>query len=321
VYKSLQDNNEDQCIITLGESGSGKTENCRMVIRFLSKLSARFVLLHRQRSSNSIRSASNSCSSTPQHKPNAAVASIATNNNNNNSSSEKSSCFKNDLNSSSNSSGTNRNKKISRVEFDFSYQSCNDNDMKQQQFCPKHNCTNPIDIPKHRNSIGAGSVVSFQVDDYPTTSKSFTIYETMNRVHNNNNKSTTTTTSKPNCLDHRQMQNKCESLDLISGSGCNQSIKMKKASVVTETPHYKTPVSSRTNKSEINLDCFKSAKRKAVPTALKLNTQLSHLEIHTMKERIAQAEIFLEAMGNASTTQNRDSSRFVSCYQMLLFPS
>jgi hypothetical protein len=39
--------------------------------------------------------------------------------------------------------------------------------------------------------------------------------------------------------------------------------------------------------------------------------QLSNLEIQAMKEKIAQAEIFLEAMGNASTLKNRDSSRYV----------
>lgn len=68
------------------------------------------------------------------------------------------------------------------------------------------------------------------------------------------------------------------------------------------------------NKNNINLDNFKSAKRK-VPTKnlSKLSSQLNQLEIQTMKERIAQAEVFLEAMGCASMVRNRDSSRYVSC--------
>jgi myosin I len=323
VYKSLQDNNEDQCIVMLGETGSGKTENCRMIVMFLSRISGRFVPLQRQRSSNSItsfKSSPNSCSSTPKHKSSAPANSVFLN-----SRDEKSSCFKSD--------GV-RSKKVSRVEFDFSYQKCNDGELKAGdsiKFCPKHNCcnqiqsssssnaSNPIDIPKRKNS-------AFQLNDIPTTSKSFTIYETMNRVHNNK-----TTARVPNCLDslpdHRQMQNKCESLDLtIIG---NQSMKERPRpasdmSVSLDETVQVTKTSERTrtaaqqnqlsyNKSSINLDNFKSAKRK-VPTKnlSKFSTQLNNFEMQTMKERIAQAEIFLDAMGCASIVQNRDSSRYVS---------
>lgn len=303
----------------LGESGSGKTENCRMIIKFLSKISGRFIPLQRQRSSNSIssfRSSPNSNSSTPKHKSSANNNSVFHNN-------EKSSCFK--------SSDGVRSKKVSRVEFDFSYQKCNENDIAKNdivKFCPKHNCcnqilsssssnaSNPIEIPKKKNS-------AFQLNDFPTTSKSYTPYETMNRVHK--------TTRVPNCLDiptdHRQMRNKCESLDLISAIS-NQSIKDKlrtadmsasldetiyvmKASEKPKPSSHKNQLSY--NKSNINLDNFKSAKRK-VPTKnlSKLNTQLNNIEIQTMKERIAQAELFLEAMGCASMVRNRDSSRYVS---------
>lgn len=304
----MQDNNEDQCIIMLGESGSGKTENCRMIVKFLSKTSGRFIPLQRQRSSNSItsfKSSPNSCSSTPKHKSSAPAK--------NSFHSEKSSCFKSD--------GV-RNKKVSRVEFDFSYQKCGEGELKAGdsiKFCPKHNCcnqiisssssnaSNPIDIPKRKNS-------AFQLNDIPTTSKSFTIYETMNRVHNNK------TTRVPNCLDslpdHRQMQGKCESLDLNSINGKPKTAEMSAS--LDETLHVtkaKTSAQQKLsyNKSSINLDNFKSAKRK-VPTKnlSKLNTQLNNLEIQTMKERIAQAEIFLDAMGCASIVRNRDSSRYVS---------
>lgn len=310
VYKSLQDNNEDQCIIVLGETGSGKTENCRMIIKFLSKISGRFIPLQRQRSSNSIssfKSSPNSSSSTPKHKSSAPVFH----------SDKATSCFKSD--------GT-RNKKVSRVEFDFSYQKCNESDFKTDpiKFCPKHNCcnqilsssssatSNPIEIPKKKN-------LNFQLNDIPDTSKSFTIYETMNRVQKR----------VPNCLDpptdHRQIRNKCESLDLISVG--NQSIKHKPCITATSSSLddtiYVPKVSERTrttlnnqssyNKNNINLDNFKSAKRK-VPTKnlSKLSSQLNNLETQTMKERIAQAEIFLEAMGGATTVRNRDSSRYVS---------
>jgi myosin I len=290
----------------LGESGGGKTENCRMIVKFLSKISGRFIPLQRQRSSNSIssfKSSQNSCSSTPKHKSSAPAKSVFHN--------ENSSCLRDGV----------RSKKVSRVEFDFSYQRTSDGELKAGdsiKFCPKHNCcnqipsssssnaSNPIDIPKRKNS-------AFQLNDIPTTSKSFTIYETMNRAHNNK-----TTTRVPNCLDslpdHKQMQSKCESLDLPSAG--NQSVmaapmtqSLDETIHVTRVQHNKMSY----NKSSINLDNFKSAKRKVPSRHLsKLNAQLNHLEVQTMKERIAQAEIFLDAMGCASIVRNRDSSRYVS---------
>lgn len=305
----------------LGESGGGKTENCRMIIKFLSKISGRVIPLQRQRSSNSIasfRSSPNSSTSTPKHKSSVPNNSVFSN--------EKSSCFKVD---------STRNKKVSRVEFDFTLKQCNDSDYKSDsiKFCPKHNCcnqivssssssnasTNPIDIPRGKNS-------TIQLNEFPTTSKSFTIYETMNRVHK--------TTRVPNCLDqlesdHRQMRNKCESLDLLSVGNQSVKFKLKTADMssslddtvyVTRASEYSKSTQSNQlsyNKKNIDLDNFKSAKRK-VPTKnlTKLSTQLNNIEIQTMKERIAQAEIFLEAMGCASVVRNRDSSRYVSVSAM-----
>lgn len=298
----------------LGESGSGKTENCRLIIKFLSKISGRFVPLQRQRSSTSIssyRSSPNSSSSTPKHKstvPNHSTLHY-----------EKSSCFKTD---------SGRSKKSSRVEFDFSYQKCNDNEYKADQikFCPKHNCcnqivsssssnaSNPIEIPRKKTA-------NFLSNEFPTTSKSFTIYETMNCVHK--------ATRVPNCLDQaddqKQMRNKCESLDLISVASHYAKPKVTDmSSSLDETIYVSRSVekaviptlnhnNSSYNKSDINLDNFKSAKRKLPTKNLsKLNSQLNSLEIQTMKERIAQAEVFLEAMGCASIVRNRDSSRYVS---------
>lgn len=349
VYKSLQDNNEDQCIVMLGESSSGKTENARMVLRFLSKISGKFIPLQRLRSSNSIaslKSSPKSSSSTPKHKSSStstiqSVFSSTTQG-------EKSSCFK------SESGG--KNKKISRVEFDFSYKKCNHNnndiDAKHHdmiKYCPKHNCcnvssssstasTNPIDIPVRRKNTNYHHNHQQHSSELSPLSKSFTIYETMNRVHNNNNNSSNK--KVPNCLEHQAepKQARCESLDLIKVNFLDNITNKSKATAVEATPtktnyissfdddedstsiqsatkhEKKNPTQFRDpsyDRYKINLDNFKSAKRK-VPIKNPKNVQLSNVEIQTMKERIAQAEIFLEAMGNASTTKNRDSSRYVS---------
>lgn len=358
VYKSLQDNNEDQCIIVLGESGSGKTENCRMVIKFLSRMSGKhFPLpsLQRQRSSSSLtsnKSTPNSASSTPKHNKSLSATPVLHHH-------EKStSCFRTE--------SASRNKKSSRVEFDFSYQKCNTEielfRTSTTKFCPKHNCcnntstsSNPIDIPKRKNSSSQDHLL------LPATSKSFTIYETMNRVHrskNNNNNS--------NCVD-AIIHNKSDSLDLISSTlpstttssnhrksskkgvvisgessssldeSCllNRSTRINSlenptttASTTNATTATATSSSSTTtivdinhfnnkqlsyDRNKINLDNFKSAKRKVpIRNLLKLSTQLNNMEVHTMRERIAQAQLFLEAMGCASISRNRDSSRFVS---------
>jgi myosin-1 len=338
VYKSLQDNNEDQCIVMLGESSSGKTENCRMVIRFLSKISGRFIHpLQRQRSSNSIasyKSSPKSSCSTPKHKSSTSTIQSVL-------SQEKSSgCFKADTGGSGGKS-----KKVSRVEFDFSYQKCNDVDAKHDvnfKYCPKHNCcnvssssstaSNPIDIPVRRKSTGHHHHPN--LPEFPGISKSFTIYETMNRVHNDSNKKV------PNCLDHHQQQQqceptssrqaRCESLDLIKISNQNYMHKGEQTSAGisksfddsslsrnhSEKRNFATQIRDPSfDRNKINLDNFKSAKRK-VPIRNPRNFQLNSLEIQTMKERIAQAEIFLEAMGNASTSKNRDSSRYVSALHL-----
>jgi myosin I len=307
VYKSLQDNNEDQAIICLGESASGKSENCRMIIKFLSNISGRRMqLIQRQRSSNSIASYKNSpksnCS-TPKHKTMTATAI------------QKSSCIKTPQQEGG------KNKKLSRVEFDFSYQKCNNNQQQDLvRYCPKHNCctqqqnvsssssttstTIPIDIPQFSSS-------SRHFDDSPSAvSKSFTIYESMNRVHHRS--------SLPNC---HSKSLRCESFVNITPPSSSNCSSIKSSSTATreyvegikantqvqcDTTTTTTTTCARNN--NINLDNFKSAKRK-VP--IKSFIQHSHLEIQAMKEKIAQAEIFLDAMGNAMTTRNRDSSRYV----------
>lgn len=401
VYKSLQDNNEDQCIIMLGEQGSGKTENCRMVVKFLSKMSGRHcpIVLQRQKSSSSIasnRSTPNSSSSTPKHNKSLSAATQVLlpppppsllSHHHDKSTSSSSSCFRSD---------SGRGKKSTRVEFvNLSYQKLNDIEPAAgPKFCPKHNCcstnnnnnitsasstntlptptsispftassSTPIDIPKRKNSSSHDFLPT------ATTSKSFSIYETMNRVHRSkttpSTSSTTTPNANTNCVD-AIVHNKCDSLDLISSlpsSNRSSSGKCKKISgelsssldesTLLSRRHSSTRIndtqtstsgssnnapnptgasSSSSNRvttvidinhfnnkqlsydrNKINLDNFKSAKRKVpIRNLRKLSTQLNNFEIQTMRERIAQAQVFLEAMGCASTTKNRDSSRFVS---------
>lgn len=300
----------------LGESGAGKTENCRMIVKFLSKISGKFIPLQRQRSSNSIasyKSSPNSSSSTPKHKS-AVISSNSLFQN------EKSSCFK---------SG---NKKFSRVEFDFSYQSCNESD--SIKFCPKHNCnqilsssssnaSHSVEIPKQKSS-------SYLLNDFPSTSNSFTMYETLSHAQN--------AIKTINC--QKQLQSRCEKLDLMSETSQTERTDIKtseKMSILVNEKNYSSKTCNKKvtkstqnnselsyNKNNIDLNTFKKNAKRKVPTKsvsklsnqlnLCLEIQTSNVFLSTMKERIAQAETFLEAMGGASTVQNRDSSRYVRIY-------
>lgn len=340
AYQSLQDSNEDQVIITFGESASGKTENSRMIVNFLTQISDKrkpMTLLKRQKSSNSISSfkgSSNSCSSTPKHKLITSATGTL----------EKTGCIK---------SGIRKLSREKTVEFDFSYQKSSElsiapikcakhNDI-QVKHCAKHNCCNqtatvttptsststttpsiPIDVPQRSKDDG----FMFQ-NDLPTTSKSFSIYETMNRVHHR---------TVPNDIqaDHKQNRCKCENTEQIHSTSINTTnanilkckLKMPNTSSsmedsinLTKNIRFKsvanaTPSHSH-DKHNIDLDIFKSAKRVVVPNAngigggIYLYNQPTHIELQFMKDRIAIAEVFLEAMGNAMTPRNNNSSRFV----------
>ena len=127
---------------------------------------------------------------------------------------------------------------------------------------------------------------------------------------------------------------KCDNLDLIqianrnhtsslksklkspSNPSCSIEETLKNAQVVQVAPVVLIkPVASISSKGDekskvINLEHFKSARK-----AAKSSTAVIADEAERMKDRIAQAEVILEAMGNASTARNENSSRFVSIFQ------
>lgn len=55
-----------------------------------------------------------------------------------------------------------------------------------------------------------------------------------------------------------------------------------------------------------------SVHRRQILKSITKEVYLRDLELAKMRERVAHAEVFLEAMGNASTIKNGNSSRFVS---------
>lgn len=48
AYRSLQDQNENQCVCIVGENGSGKTESARIILHFLSNVHSEHTLSGKQ---------------------------------------------------------------------------------------------------------------------------------------------------------------------------------------------------------------------------------------------------------------------------------
>lgn len=350
AYQSLQDNNENQCIVASGESCAGKTEASRMIVHFLTQVSdykrKPSSLLRRQKSSNSIGSSTkgsnpNSCTSTPKHKSLTTTPTATL---------ERTSCIK--FETSSYDSKKSSIKKVSRektVEFDFSYKKstenlsgkCSKHGLAEEstssigtaavvKFCPKHNCCNQnlsLDLP-----IKSKATVHCDNDNVPTTSKNFV---QSHRV--------------PNCDLHQQPNQqqtrcKCENLDLIQNvnkSNSVSSVKLKsklkspssnntgggsggtleenatssestsaKVSAIKYKPVFSPATARKYHRSNVDFDSFKSIKKSTKPNKFITQKGIEDAELFRMKDRIGQAEVFLEAMGNAATQLNDNSSRF-----------
>lgn len=144
----------------------------------------------------------------------------------------------------------------------------------------------------------------------------------------------------PNICDDKSVGGfcKCDNLDLIQIANRNHTSSLKSklksptsnpscsiddtlknvqlvqvASVVLKKPVASISSKVEENVKEINLDHFKSSKK-----VVKNSTLVVPDEAEKIKDRIAQAEIILEAMGNACTARNENSSRFVSLKSFLV---
>lgn len=325
VHEWGTDFNEDQCIITTGECGSGKTETSRMVVHFLTnvaefkrtKLSSSLLKLCRQQRmgrTSSTSSNPNSRNTTPKHQQLGTSLNTGTIN----------SCMK--------SSHGGAIKKCSHekvVEFDFSHRRSSENlqvkctkhgiqanihfsksfeesSNKQQQMANQKACTKHI---SHHNP-------SIKQCDSSTNTEKDTVY--------------TSTSTLPGSTKFSAMYDH-------TGSRLTNSI--GEYSVPKHQYHHCNCLDVKPNQKHWVYDSTRSRSNEAIPE--KFNTLDGTLvrkdsremwkvlrntcresrygmyvddpiDLHRVRERVEQADVVLEALGHATTMKNSNSSRFVS---------
>lgn len=326
AYQWLENYNEDQCIITLGESGSGKTESTRMCVHFLTQvceIRKEMPILSRQRSSNSFSSSksgsqSNSRNVTPKHAPNqtsnnpsSTVATI-----------EKVGC----LVIKSAAGNTKKCSHEKTVDFDFSHNSSTENLASPNlSKCQKHamltssssqqfNTLGNICSKHHISSLKFETSSSSSTSSTQSRSKctscnhhhSHTSYDSSSRDNVIKNRTNSKQLSKYSTVE----------CDFDYGQKMNRPKRSLSAERTTPPPQAQ-PTIQLTPKKILSRQAINSPsfKNKSVGTinirssssAVKTREQMSVLK---MREKISHVEFILEALGNAVTLRNANSSRF-----------
>lgn len=344
-YQWLLDHNEDQCIVLSGESNSGKTESCRLIVHFLTHVSearrSKFIVNNRQKhSSVSFSSAKHATSGSTKDSDkiikqrsfdiDKSILKV---------------CWATDLSVlrllQFKEFLFQKCSHDKTVEFDFSHHKSADTLPLNANKCQKHSTsfdlskstTNKPQCSKH-NSIELVRSKSPQprivIDSCMKKSTC-----DLSNVHNQNRHSShflgcsksaqrdcDTSLMSPNKLrtsckrcGHyncgKLLNQDCD--DLTCNSKWYHSSPVRK--MVPETDSIERLTRSRslsvhTKKSRkyaINVNRFSSAiSSSSLDTVGNSSTPLK------IRDRIEQADVFLEALGNASTSKNFNSSRYVS---------
>lgn len=310
AYQWLENYNEDQCIVILGESGSGKTETSRMCVHFLTQISdiRKELKLTQSKCSNLLNcskggSLPNSKVTTPKHDP------ITISSSNVNSNNERIGCLV-VKNHNTNNSNIRKSSHEKSVDFDFSNNSnesltkCSKHSSQLINSCSKHNkCDSLTQRQLHINSSTSSKCNSchhYHHNHIQENSNSNTLpYIKSSLGHKKNNSiNSKFTTSSHDCIcDHSSnLVNITSSISLTSLTKKNTNLK--------RTPIFNKKLNSTpSSKLTVSTSSLQS-------TSIKLEKEQSNLEQHKIRERIAQADILLEALGNATTIKNSNSSRY-----------
>uniref|UniRef100_A0A182UR23 Myosin motor domain-containing protein n=1 Tax=Anopheles merus TaxID=30066 RepID=A0A182UR23_ANOME len=288
AHQFLLNYNEDQCIIMAGECGSGKTESSHMIVHFLTQLSE----MRRSRAPIfSLRGSNpNSRQSTPKHSTISRVGSS--------------------FESAAPSGG--------RLDSIMKYNS------SRQQKC-SHEKTVEFDlISHHKSTENLPAMVNYGFMPVATMPKCLKhSNQSISRSTEGNEFPTKSTlksaTTMGSCPKHNCTSSHAE-LNRMCG-GASPSPSLQKRSNLMRCCHQNSNNSTRSiHKSSSSIALThdhgttspSTFHRRQILKSISKEVYIRDLELQKMRERVAQAEIFLEAMGNAVTVKNINSSRFRS---------
>ncbi|XP_040151544.1 unconventional myosin-Ib isoform X2 [Anopheles arabiensis] len=286
AHQFLLNYNEDQCIIMAGECGSGKTESSHMIVHFLTQLSE----MRRCRAPIfSLRGSNpNSRQSTPKHSTISRVGSS--------------------FESAAPSGG--------RLDSIMKYNS------SRQQKC-SHEKTVEFDlISHHKSTENLPAMVNYGFMPVATMPKCLKhSNQSISRSTEGNEFPTKSTlksaTTMGSCPKHNCTSSHAE-LNRMCG-GASPSPSLQKRSNLMRCCHQNSNNSTRSiHKSSSSIALThdhgttspSTFHRRQILKSISKEVYIRDLELQKMRERVAQAEIFLEAMGNAVTVKNINSSRF-----------
>lgn len=335
VHEWGTDFNEDQCIITTGECGSGKTETSRMVVHFLTnvaefkrtKLSSSLLKLCRQQRmgrTSSTSSNPNSRNTTPKHQQLGSLSNTGT----------ISSCMK-----SSHGGAVKKCSHEKVVEFDFSHRRSSEN---LQVKCTKHGVQANIHFSKSFEESMSGNKQQQQMANQKACTKHICHHNpSIKQCDSSTNTDKDTVFSSTSTLPLPEGRNtKFSAMYDNTGSRLTNSI--GEYSVPKHQYHHCNCLDAKSNQDKKHwvYDTTRSRSNEAIPEKfnaldggtcsrkdsremwkmLRNTCKESRygiyvddpFDLHRVRERVEQADVVLEALGHATTMKNSNSSRFVS---------
>ncbi|XP_055632539.1 unconventional myosin-Ib isoform X2 [Toxorhynchites rutilus septentrionalis] len=300
AHQFLLNYNEDQCIVMSGESGAGKTESARMIVHFLTQISEMRRIrppIFSLKGSNP-----NSRQSTPKHCSFSRVGSSF---------------------ESSTGAGTGRLDSIIKynttrkcshektVEFDLISHHKSSENLAMLMGGTGSGTFSTGSTPKCLKHSNQSISRSTEANEFPTKSTLKSSFTTCPK-HN------CTSTSTSTCSSHMDLHRMC-------GGNSINSPSLQKRCNLSRCCHQSSNRSIHKSSSSIALtyehsgggsSMSPSLHRRRILKSITKEVYLRDLELAKMRERVAQAEVFLESMGNALTGKNANSSRFGKFYDI-----
>ncbi|XP_035795364.1 unconventional myosin-Ib-like isoform X3 [Anopheles albimanus] len=298
AHQFLLNYNEDQCIIMAGECGSGKTESSHMIVHFLTQLSE----MRRSRAPIFSLRGSNPSSrqSTPKHSTINRVGSSF---------------------ESATGAGAGRLDSIMKYNSSSRQQKCSHEKTVEFDLISHHKSSENLPAMANYGFMSMGGTPkclkhSNQSISRSTEGNEFPTKSTLK----SSTGSATVGSSSSACPRHNCTSSHAELNRMCSASGASPSPSLQKRSMLrcchqnsnssTRSIHKSSSSIALTYEHGMSSSSPPTYHRRPLAKSISKEVYIRDLELQKMRERVAQAEMFLEAMGNAVTVKNANSSRF-----------